>query len=103
MRASSAGSTHVNKSAVVGIRKLGPGAAKPELARILLEDSEWEIRVQAARALGIAGDPEVLTVLEAALEDPNEFVRSAVAHALRNHGKIVGGETPRVPADPTDL
>ena len=67
------------------MRKLEPAAAKPMLARLLLEDPKWEIRVQAAAALGACGDPEVLPVLEAAREDPHEFVRSAVAKAIASY------------------
>lgn len=72
----------VRLAAVRGVRKLDPGAALPEMARLLLEDPAWEVRVQAAGALGESGDPSVLPVLEAAQEDPNEFVRGAVAKAL---------------------
>jgi HEAT repeat protein len=75
----------VRLASVRGLRKLDPCFAKPALVRLLFEDSMWEIRVQAATALGACGDPEVLPALEAALEDPNEFVRSAAANAIRVH------------------
>ncbi|HXV77074.1 MAG TPA: HEAT repeat domain-containing protein [Candidatus Polarisedimenticolaceae bacterium] len=68
-----------------GVREMNPGAAIPQLARLLLEDPNYEIRVQAARALGGTGDPDVRPLLEAALEDKNEFVRAAAANALRTH------------------
>lgn len=75
----------VRLASVKGLRSLDPCFAKPALVRLLFEDSMWEIRVQAATALGACGDPEVLPALEAALEDPNEFVRSAAANAIRVH------------------
>ena len=78
----------VRLAATRGLRELDPGFAKPELARLLLEDPHYEIKVQAARALGLTGDPEIRPLLEAALEDPNEFVRAAAAHALRTHEAV---------------
>jgi HEAT repeat protein len=50
---------------------------------MVLEDPEWEIRVQAAAALGMTGREDVIPALEEAANDPNEFVRAAVASALR--------------------
>jgi len=78
----------VRLAATRGLRELDPGFAKPELARLLLEDPHYEIRVQAARALGLTGDPEMRPLLESALEDPNEFVRASAAHALRTHEAV---------------
>jgi HEAT repeat protein len=92
---------NVRLAAVTGLRKLDPRTAKPALARLLLEDSVWEIRVQAARALGLTGAPEVLPVLEAALYDPNEFVRSAASHALRVFEEVREDEAPDVAAADT--
>jgi hypothetical protein len=81
----------VRLAATRGLRELDPGYAKPELARLLLEDPHYEIRVQAARALGLTGDPEMRPLLEAALQDPNEFVRAAAANALRTHEAVQQG------------
>ena len=78
----------VRLAATRGLRQLDPGFAKPALARLLLEDPHYEIRVQAARALGLTGDPEIRPLLESALEDPNEFVRAAAANALRTHEAV---------------
>jgi HEAT repeat protein len=75
----------VRLAAVRGVRSLEPGLATAELSRLLLEDTVWEIRVQAARALGATGDPSVLPVLENALGDANEFVRAAASHAMEVH------------------
>lgn len=84
----------VRLSSVRAVRKLDPAAGKTVLARLVLEDPVWEIRVQAARALGATGDPEVRPILEAALGDANEYVRSAAEHALRVHQAILAGEGP---------
>jgi len=78
--------------AVRGVRALDPGLATAELSRVLLEDSVWEIRVQAARALGATGDPSVVPVLENALGDANEFVRAAASHALEVHRVVSSGD-----------
>lgn len=72
----------VRLAAVKGLRELDPAYAAAALARIVLEDPEWEIRVQAANALGLTGDAEMAPVLEKAGEDENEFVRSAASEAL---------------------
>ena len=72
----------VRLASVRGLRRLDPGYATPALARLVLDDTEWEVRVQAATALGRSGNPEVVPVLEAALQDDNEFVRSAATKGL---------------------
>ena len=72
----------VRLASVRGVRRLDPGYATPALARLVLDDTEWEVRVQAATALGRSGHPEVVPVLEAALQDDNEFVRSAATKGL---------------------
>jgi HEAT repeat protein len=76
---------NVRLAAVRGVRELNPELATAQLSRMLLEDPIWEIRVQAARGLGGTGDPMVTPVLETAMGDANEFVRSAAAHALEVH------------------
>lgn len=83
----------VRLASVKGIRALDPRRAMPVLARLLLEDTVWEIRVQAAGALGRIGDPEVVPVLEAAIDDESEFVRSAAANALAELGHPLDVET----------
>jgi HEAT repeat protein len=59
-----------------------PGRAAQTLSRLVVEDASWQVRAQAARALGLSGDPAVVPALEAALGDPNEYVRAAAANAL---------------------
>ena len=82
----------VRMAVVDGLAKIDPGYARVELARILREDAVWEVRAQAARALGLSGDPEIVPDLQAALEDPNEFVRSAAGNALRIHESVGQGQ-----------
>jgi HEAT repeat protein len=53
------------------------------LAGVVLDDSDWEVRAEAARRLGDSGRPEALPALEAAAADPNEFVRAAASAARR--------------------
>jgi len=73
----------VRLAAVRGIVKRQPEAAVDTFVSMVLEDPEWEIRVQAAAALGLIGREDVIPALEEAANDPNEFVRAAVAGALR--------------------
>lgn len=75
-------SRQVRLASVVGICRLAPQDHVAMLSRLVAEDPEWEIRVQAARGLGRAGHPDGQLPLEGALDDPNEFVRSAAAYAL---------------------
>lgn len=78
----------VRLAAVTGLRKVDPSRAAPALARLLLEDTNWEVRVQAAGALGVAGDPEMIAVLESALDDESQFVRSAAIAAISGLRRI---------------
>jgi len=87
----------VRRAALRGLTALDPGYARDDLARLLREDAVWEVRVEAAHALGLTGDPVVVEILEAALGDPNEFVRSAVANALRLHEKVREAQADRGP------
>jgi len=73
----------VRLASVEGLRKLDPDVASDGLARLLREDTVWEVRAQAARALGGTSDEAAVSALTEALGDPNEFVRSAVTNALR--------------------
>jgi HEAT repeat protein len=73
----------VRLAAVKGIVKRQPEAAVDAFVSMVLEDPEWEIRVQAAAALGKIDREDVVPALEEAANDPNEFVRAAVASALR--------------------
>ena len=83
----------VRMAGVEGLANIDPGYARLELAGVLREDASWEVRSQAAHALGLTGDPEIVPDLRAALEDPNEFVRSAAGNALRIHANVVAGRS----------
>ena len=72
----------VREVCVEGLARLDPAAEVPTLVRLLSDDPEWEVRVQAARALGLSGDRSATLALEAATEDVHEYVRGAAAHAL---------------------
>ena len=72
----------VRLAATSGLRGLDPTFAREELARLVLEDPSYEVRVQAAGALGETNDAAMRAALETALDDRNEFVRAAATHAL---------------------
>lgn len=78
----------VRLAAVQGLREYDTRRALEQLSALLLEDDSWEVRSQAAAALGESGLPEALAVLEGAVDDPHEFVRAAVARA---RASIEGG------------
>jgi hypothetical protein len=59
--------------------------AADDLGRLLAE-AEPEMRIEAARALGVLGDPRGLEPLIEALDDANEGVRIAAAEALEKVG-----------------
>lgn len=75
--------TKVRLAAIKGVARLEPGAGFAPLSRLLLEDPEWEVRVQAAGVLGSTGDEAALPILALAEQDPNEMVRAAAAAAQR--------------------
>ncbi len=72
----------VRLAAVDGAARLDPGGCYDRLALLLFEDPEWEIRARAANGLGLSGDAAAVEPLRRALDDRNEFVRSAAANAL---------------------
>jgi HEAT repeat protein len=80
----------VRLAAVQGVSKLDPLSARDALIRLLHEDAVWEIRAEAAHALGLTGDPGIRPELERALGDANEYVRTAASNALRLHGEARG-------------
>jgi len=73
----------VRRAAIQALGQLAPGYARDDLLRLLREDPQWEIRAEAAQSLGRSGDTALEPDLRAALDDPNEFVRSAALNALR--------------------
>jgi HEAT repeat protein len=54
-----------------------------QVVELLITDSDWENRVEAARALGSSQDRAAYTGLDAAGSDPNEFVRAIAARERR--------------------
>ena len=74
---------HVRRAALrAGIVHTGLLPADRLLA-LVVADPDWENRVDAARALGASNDPAAYPGLDAALADPNEFVRATAAKERR--------------------
>ena len=84
----------VRLAAIRGVRSLAPGEGVDRLVEILRDDPTWEVRVQAASALGKSWRPEAREALETAREDDVEFVRIAAEKAL--------GEMPPPPPEPEE-
>jgi len=74
---------HVRKAALLaGIKR--PGLLPVDrLSDLVVSDPDWENRADAARALGASNDPAARPALEAALADPNEFVRAVASRERR--------------------
>ncbi len=77
--------SQVRLEAIKGAKAIAPGQGSERLAELLGEDPSWEVRVRAASALGLCGDPAAGEALRAALDDPVEFVRAAAAKALEQY------------------
>jgi HEAT repeat protein len=68
---------HVRRSALRAAAE-HPGLIPVEsLSDLVISDPDWENRVEAAGALGASKDPAAYVGLDAAVSDPNEFVRAA--------------------------
>jgi HEAT repeat protein len=89
----------VRAACIAALGERTPVSAWDVLLRRLAEDPAWQVRVEAARALGATHDPAVVAALEAALADSNEYVRAAVAHALGRSEPLAVG-SPAAPAAP---
>ncbi len=73
----------VRLAAVTGLRRIDPARGKEKLARLLLEDATWEVRVQAAGALGATGDRAMIPILNTAVTgDEVELVQDAARNAV---------------------
>lgn len=90
----------VRMACVAGLGARDPAFASAEIERLLAEDADWEVRAEAARALGSTGDPAVLPALAAAAGDPNEFVRSAAAQAIKTDAELPRRRPAAEPASP---
>jgi len=78
--------SQVRLEAIKGAKAVAPGRGSARLVELLADDPMWEIRVRAASALGLCGDPAAAEALRAAvLTDPVEFVRAAAAKALEEY------------------
>ncbi len=72
----------VRVATMIAIARLRVYEAREEVASRLAEDRHWEVRAEAALALGAISGPDALPQLEAALEDKDGRVRGAVLEAL---------------------
>jgi hypothetical protein len=70
---------------LVGAREARAGKLD-ELARVLLEDDSYKVRVQAAQLIGKLGDPAGVAPLSKALGDGNKTVRWMAIQALARLG-----------------
>lgn len=84
----------VRLASVVAVAQLGPAPYVDRLRKLATDDPEWEVRVQAVRALGTAGDPAALPEIDNALRDPSEFVRAAAAFARKRVVERPAGSAP---------
>jgi HEAT repeat protein len=83
VRALSDSVRHVRRAALLaGIEH--PGLLPVDrLLELVVSDTDWENRVEAARALGASKEPAALAGLDAAVADSNEFVRATAARERR--------------------
>ena len=74
---------HVRRAALkAGIDH--PGLLSVDLvSNLVVSDTDWENRVEAAIALGASKEPAAYAGLDAAVADPNEFVRATAAQERR--------------------
>ncbi len=74
----------VRRASIMGVSQVAPADSLDGLVILLKQDPEWEVRVQAARALAGLGLIEAVPALQAAIdEDSNQFVRAAAANAIK--------------------
>jgi len=88
---------HVRRAALRACAERSFSCPVDRLSALVVEDSDWENRVEAARALGASSDPNAYAGLDAAARDPNEFVRATAAGARR---ALERAAIPRPPAPP---
>jgi len=79
----------VRREAAVALRALGEQSPVVAHAfRQALGDDSWEVRAEAARALGRVDDEQSVVPLLAALEDGSYTVQTSAEHALANLGDL---------------
>jgi len=75
----------VRREAAAALRSTGSQSPRvAEVFRAALGDSSWEVRAEAARALGRIDDPSSIECLLAALDDDLYSVMISAVHALAN-------------------
>jgi HEAT repeat protein len=87
---------------LASVRALSSGFASTSieiLSRALVEDPDWEIRVEAASGLARSSMGEAIPPLEQALQDPSEFVRAEAASGIAALHKL-GLQAPPPPGPP---
>ncbi|MBI3929981.1 MAG: HEAT repeat domain-containing protein [Armatimonadetes bacterium] len=78
--------------ALFALGKLGPpAAAGASPVSELLRDPDWRVRLEAARTLGVLGQPSAIAALVLRLGDPERLVRNEIVRSL---GRL-GGEVAR--------
>jgi hypothetical protein len=77
----------VRRRVVLALGNIGDDRAVEPLVNVALRDFNWDVRLQAVRALGMIGDTNVVELLIAKLQDKDEHIRKAVSELL---GKIGG-------------
>jgi HEAT repeat protein len=83
----------VRAEAAHKLGKMGEKTAVEPLATVLINDSEAAVRVAAARALGELTDYTPVEHLIAALDDPRDDVKAAVAWSLGEMGEHISAST----------
>lgn len=84
----------VRLAAVRGVAALDPDPSFDALVRVVVDDPDWRIRVEATRALGRSSRAEAAASLEEVRRDPNEFVRAAANAALRTRARTTAPAPP---------
>jgi HEAT repeat protein len=67
----------------LGVNRQTASQAVPALIRLLDEDSDGEVKRQAATALGLIGDPAALLALERASHDSDSYLAQAARDSIR--------------------
>ena len=81
----SEGDKEIRAAAVRGLATLNDKAPARDLIRTLVKDDDWEVRAQAAKALGAIKISEASLALFWALHDRQWWVRQNAANALTSH------------------
>jgi HEAT repeat protein len=94
LKSMESGAEGADREALQVLKRMGP-AAVPDLIQAL-KDQDWQVRNQAAVALGVIG-PEAKTAVPAlidALQAEDKYLRSHAATALGQIGREAGAAVP---------